>query len=462
MHIDRIGDVFNIISNIKHAVDLTTGKTDGSNLNFAYATNPRLGSIKAKARDSVFQFPVLMSNSLSKDTMFMVSKALERVYANYIKIAISNSDLIDIENTLSKNGKTEFLKRFHQNDTPDINFKYMHESFNPSVLRNVIHMESIKLLTPYCENYNTGSLSHYNVIKEESKVQGKIPQLNEATATPPANGTQYTDYERRQQQVNDANERRQQQINDANERRQQQIEDERNRRQYERNQRVDQIRNTVTISDTLIRKNNEMEPTILDLTVKYKTNNIIQDTNLVIGIKCVVHGLPSNELCYFIPKSIIDNRLIFKLIRWTSGEIKFWKDVIFDFDNLKYLATKSKESGKWWKYLKDKSQVARINNTIGKNNTLLPNTSMVINYGEYEYIKNKHGIDLLKKDINLANKLMDIYFLLGLLIVDESTETVYSFDDQRGMWEMYSFDTLQKDNDKLKSSDLKALVSLIK
>lgn len=73
-------------------------------------SNMKMKSISKMSSDAILQFPVIVSKTLSIQDITMVSKALEREYASFIRIAVS----MHSNETEYKNPE-EFIKRFHSN-----------------------------------------------------------------------------------------------------------------------------------------------------------------------------------------------------------------------------------------------------------------------------------------------------------------------------------------------------------
>jgi hypothetical protein len=69
------------------------------------------------ADDAIFQFPVLVSETVSMDELNMVCNALEYLYANFTLTALSLDASID--DTEEDTNVRERLRRYHQNNTVD-------------------------------------------------------------------------------------------------------------------------------------------------------------------------------------------------------------------------------------------------------------------------------------------------------------------------------------------------------
>ena len=98
----NLADIIDMVKDIKNEIPSDT------NFRFKYTRN----SISRGSANSIMQFPVLTSNALSMDDLTMVSKALEREYATFIRVMVSMDDVIDLSKGETKLSK---IKSMHQN-----------------------------------------------------------------------------------------------------------------------------------------------------------------------------------------------------------------------------------------------------------------------------------------------------------------------------------------------------------
>jgi hypothetical protein len=212
------------------------------------------------------------------------------------------------------------------------------------------------------------------------------------------------------------------------------------------------------ISDLDIKKSNELMPTVLEIDIQYMSGDTFKTTTLLLGIKCVAHDIATSEMTYFVAKSVKEERLIFRLIQWSTGEIKFWKDLVFTLDRIKSEVSATGKSSRWWSYLRSRGKMNKFRAMLGVSK-FIPNATMVLSMQEVEMMKNKDGVDIFKNVLNAA-KLCNIFFLLGLVILDDIAEVAYIFDDEAKTWNFYSYQALEKER-KSGDKDLKSLISLI-
>ena len=75
---------------------------------------------------------------------------------------------------------------------------------------------------------------------------------------------------------------------------------------------------------------------------------------------------------------------------------------------------------------------------------ILPNATIVMSMEEVDHLKYEKGLDLM--DVSTATKLMSEFFLLGLVIVDNSSQICHFLFDGRHEFESISFTGLEREN----------------
>lgn len=435
-------------------------------------------SISRGSSNSILQFPVLTSNTISLDDLTMVSKALEREYATFIRVMVSLDDTINLEKGETKESK---IKNFHQNFGTEGHTRLefsLHEStgFGYTDLYKSFEEKNIHLLNSYCEDLNMTILNDLT-----NKNNKNYYNLGEATQS----SKEDADYARlrRQEKRAEAKESREQQkyLNDLEDRRiRKQREDEKHawaqsdydvkmsraERDVEKfgwdkqdRQMQSQYRgianNQILASD--VKKANELVPTLLDISLYYsKPGAPMQETNLVLGVKAVSHLIETEEMVHNIAKSVIDKRAFFRFIQWTSGEINTWKDYILATEKLKKEAVSQRTNSVWWRRLKLRGAKERLKRFSKKD--IMPNATLVLSMDEVEYIQNNYNINLLK-NVKAIKNIFDTFFLLGLVIVDPISELAYFMFDGQSEYQVHTYRSLEREN--TSAGDVKSLISLI-
>lgn len=214
----------------------------------------------------------------------------------------------------------------------------------------------------------------------------------------------------------------------------------------------------VKLADNDVKKCNELVPTTLSVTLQQiKGDNIGGNITFVLGIKGLMHPVNSDEMVSNLLDGYKDGNKFFNFLRWTSGEISFLKDLLFNVDGIKEDVIKKHNKGShWWTTLKRNKNLARIKNTYGKNR-ILPNATIVCSMEEVMEIKDTYNVDLM--DPRCIRKLMDRYFLLGFVVVDESQELCYFMFDGENEHHALSFKGLERENNN--KNDFKDIYKMI-
>ena len=150
-----------------------------------------------------------------------------------------------------------------------------------------------------------------------------------------------------------------------------------------------------------------------------------------------------------IARGIKNENKFFNFIRWTTGEISFFKDFVLSMNELKIDAINTgSKSSRWWTMLKRRKALAKIKNRILPDR-LLPNSTIVITQETADTLRNQYGYDL--SDSRLAYKLMENYFLIAFVIVDPALQRVKFLFDGKNEFEVQTYATLSREattNDK--------------
>jgi hypothetical protein len=428
-----IQDILELVKDIKNQKYLDSDELQGV-LNLKFGKN----SISRKAGNAILQFPVLTSNVISVQDLTMVNKALERQYATFIRIAMGLDDSVE-----NGSNKTDFIKRFHQNSGTKqqlrINGTYFQEGMEMAnrPFAEDLRLESLNDMT------NKGNQNNYILGK------GNLRSLSEAPRVQVTNNHDI---------YNDVNPTIVNNISPPN---------------VNNNIRItgstggggggpkisDKSQYTNQLLSNDIKKANELVPTTLDIAVFVENENgqPVQ-SNILMGIKTIAHLVDSEQMIFNIAKAVEEKRALFRFIQWTTGEIAFFKDYLFMIDRIRNEATSQRTDSHWWRSLKRRATESRIRRwTFGKKE-ILPNSTILITMDEVEYIANNYNIDLLD-NTKAVRTLMDVFFLLGFVIVDPAAELAYFFFDGQTTYQTFSYNSLEREN--TSASEVKSIVSLM-
>ena len=374
-----------------------------------YVSNASLTKL---AKDSIFQFPVIISASIDNDEIFVMAKALERSYASMMVSVISLSNYVD----LTKYGKEDYLinylRRFHS---------------NTNIGGKIIASESI-------------SVTEANILPEENVVGVNIASLWDSVYESVDNESindMYRPYKRTKRILEDALEAGRT-VN---------IGDPKNPITTINNaDAIAKMGNKTTMTDEgkLIRRNpgkdmfnqvvksdymTDMAPTMINVTVVADATGkgATWTQNVVLGIKAMVRMVKSGVMINNMMDAFKD-RGLFKWLSWTKGEIST-AELIFGAGKAMQDGYAAGKGDNWLKTLRERKMMQGVNKLLGKR--LLPNASIIITESEAIAIHDAIGIDVHNPaDVK---KMMNRYFLLAFGIYDTENkllDIMYDGDSQ--------------------------------
>lgn len=216
---------------------------------------------------------------------------------------------------------------------------------------------------------------------------------------------------------------------------------------------------SVRMSDSECKKANELVPTTLAVSLNVKEHGNFGGTvNFVIGIKTILHPVTSDEMIRNLVLGCKNSSKFFKFLKWTTGEIKFFKDFLLNVTDIRtdVLNTMSNKESGWWTALKRRRQISDLKRRFGQG--LMPNAAITLSMDEVQLIRSNYGYDLT--DPKLVTKIMSDYFLLSFIIVDPSQELAMFLFDGENHFQTMSFAGLERENNNNKN-DFKEIYKLI-
>ena len=202
------------------------------------------------------------------------------------------------------------------------------------------------------------------------------------------------------------------------------------------------------MSNNDVKKANELQPTVVEIKFVSTATGEPIDANAFIGIKTKLYAADSMDIINHVISKRVNKLSLYNLIKATSGEIEFWRDFIFALKKAKVDAISSTRRGstsKLWKVLERRSIASKLNHLLSSRNDATAITTLAISMYEVEYLRKNEDIDLL--DSRVARQLLDEYNLIGIAVVDDSTESVrFIFDTGDDEYELYSFGSLKKED----------------
>lgn len=484
-----------------------------------YFGKKRYSSIARQSTEGTAMCTELITRGLDIETSQMITKALERKYASFLQIVISMNPYLDLSKTedvsaylkqFHTNINTKFrpgeiftdkilLENVNVLSSSDLAVMFaITEGSNANIINDNIEQQ-YSVLEDLCPvtvnhmykpeevrtNFKNKNLNAYYVseAKGGSSNFDKATMLSKKEKIDVAHKQRDFHYKSRQDDFNNAlkledvarnNERdtrdfnyRQSQDNlkQANTNRDYNLKKEqhgsnvaKNIRDLEYRQYDMMSKSGVKLTDNEVKKANELVPTTMSVTLSVRDGSSFGGMiNFVLGVKVHMHPIDSQEMVRNIVNGCRRNNKFFDFVRWTSGEISFFKDLVLNLNEIKDDIGSRNGNSQWWSTLKRMKSLSAFKKATFSKNKIMPNASIVITMEEAEYIKSTYGFDLL--DNKFVDKLMKEYFLFSFVVVDTSMEVAhFKFEGQED-FETVSFNGLERENNS--KNDFKEMYKLI-
>ena len=403
-----------MIENVNTAV--STGKVIAK-----YVSNTSLTKL---AKDSIFQFPVIISASIDNDEIFVMAKSFERSYASMMVSVISMSSYIDLNKYGKEDYLVNFLRRFHS---------------NTNIGGNIIASESI-------------SISDANILPQENVIGVNVAALWDSVYESVDNTSindMYRPFKRTTRILEDALEAGtfaktitigNTSINNADTiakiGQKNVVNDEGKPIRNSKNDKFNQVVKSDYMTD--------MAPTMINVTVVADATGkgATWTQSVVLGIKSMVRMVKSGVMVNNMMDAFKD-RGLFKWLSWTKGEIST-AELIFGAGKAMQDGYAAGKGDNWLKLLRERKMAQGINKLLGKR--LLPNASIVITESEALAIKEAIGVD--PHNPADVQKMMNRYFLLAFGIYDTENKLLDVMYDGESQFSTESIRELAAKNKK--------------
>lgn len=392
-------------------------------------------SLAAKAKDATFQFPVLISDSIPIDRASTLVNYIEPVYATLVQIAVSGDNRINLGTT----NIDQWLKARHQNiklesvygepKEYDDFFGIFERAYDGNAVLFLNDDESMGIMVRYTNEHahelmesNRKQLTEYMSnfdMKPFPITEKPADNSNEVTNSQLLNAyvTGKQDKEARDQRM----------------------------KELDMSLKYSSQENVPKLLDRDIKKLNNMVPYGLELKLVSIADDgsVSQFVSIIVGIKAILHLIHSNEMIENLGNSVKSRNLMMNLVRWTSGEISFVKDLLLHIDDLKLdVSNMSNGYSRWFPTLK-RLRDRKVQFKSFSMQRLIPNVTIALTSYEVDEIERRYGFNL--KDTRFSKKIIETFFLCSLIILDEGTQTVDIIMQGDDEYQTYALETLDRE-----------------
>lgn len=437
---------------VRDIVDVITSVKDFDEID--WLNQPSSGSIAKRAANLTLVFPVIVTSNMSISTAILISKAIERKCVALLQILFSS---VQLNNT---DDLQDYIARFHKNlnlkqrmDLGDF-MDLMHDldeagdiTITDRDVYEAVREDMQNINNILSTDFNPVSINDYRSVPNVYGEASIMLEKNNGSYNYQQYGHKYGDYTSGSNNIigntNVTNNYR----GDAGTRA--------NMASLKDN--VDYYNKQLLPSD--VKKANELMPTTMLVNFTTVKDTVKVNTTGIVGIKAKLYPVDAMELVARISSKTKERNGLFNLIRATTREISFFKDLAFAIDKAKvdamYMA-KDDNNSRMFKVLERRATKNRFMKLIKKNDASAI-TSLVLSQDDVEYLKKYNDIDM-EKSFN-ARTILESYNLMDIVVVDESLEIAkFMFDDGDGVYETLTFDSLEKESN---GNDYKKVINLM-
>jgi hypothetical protein len=388
-------------------------------------------SVARGAKDSTFQFPMLVDDSIPVDMTGTIGRTFDYIYANFAQSWISMNSTYDM--TLNPS-PFSYLKKLHQN------VKFEGLEVEPNDVESYMEKVYDGSYRLYMNESNTFGVL-FNVADKPTKL---MLEANRDQLRDPHSGLNL-------REVVDVTAKAVKDYQDAVSRENKEYRDQTmHELNYAKGMRDlkygdPKAAKGPKLTNQKVEKLNDMTPYGLEvrLIAVNDQNQFVQYVDIVLGIKTVIHPVQADDLIDNIGRAVQNKSLAFKFLRWTTGELSLIKDLILNMNEMRNDAFNRSSKTPFFSKLK------RIKNRrfgidmFGSPHFVIPNSTIVVSTYVVDKLNESMGIDL--RNPATAKKTVDSLFLMGLVILDEGTGLVSVMYDGDTQFQNYTIDGLEKD-----------------
>lgn len=456
-------------------------------------------SLQRKSLQGTLQFPHIIARNMDLETAQMVCKASERNLSTFVQISMSMNATMDIEDGTNV---SDYIKRFHTNIDDYAGFGGLSKSINMiveegyngfieedygyllvSTTLNDVTQEVLvsnkDQLRDVLAEMNTTILNNttkdIRVIRESKRLTNNDEYLTEAKKSKGVASSQYTDWrekdhELKVQQFNVDQKNRAEDMKQKKEeltfrRGQEYSKDLANKREFEYKKERDIINdknkrdlemlkisaanplNKGMLQDNDAKKANELVATLVHVRIQMiskKSGTTLGYQDFVLGVKATMHLVSQEEMIENLVAAYRGSNAVFDFIRWTSGEIAFFKDFLLGVSKIKAdVVRRTAGQSPLWMSLKRMTAFSKIGGAFSKRG-IYPNATIVLTKETVDYIKDTYNIDFMSE--RAVTLITDKLFLISFVVVDIAAKVCHFKYEASKNWESVSFSGLEKEN----------------
>lgn len=412
-------------------------------------------SITRMAKESIIQYPLLMSSGVDNESAPQIAKSIERQMGAFLITYLSINNVIN----LSKyTGVGDYIKKFNNSSSIPKNLNELNtnitninnfmssakESFIDIKAEDEFVLEALDIVAKGCERLSY--LSEKSAAELWATVEDQVNASSLNDLYKPFNGTiaalesalivmESTKSDALYSKIDKFNP----ETSDNS--------------KYSPSRELKSkavLINKTTIAPKSINIGGDknlyaLEPTMIEanfLITDASGQKVLQ--NAVLGVKSMVRTVPMDVMIANIVQGLSSKNPMFAFIKWTTGELGLVKDLLLGISSAKADATLSKGASKVFANLRSMQRKQKMGYVSGADIPLT--TTLIITDYEVESIKSATNIDL--RDEANALDFMYKHFLLGFGIFGTEEKTLSIIFDGDEYFADVSIKALVKGNSK--------------
>lgn len=230
-----------------------------------------------------------------------------------------------------------------------------------------------------------------------------------------------------------------------------------------RDARERMVKSSEILDETKINKLNGLKPLMMRCQVRVSNpDGDITDypVELICGVKCHCRMIEPDILPDVAKYPLKEMKEITRHVKYKAGELKFFKDLVFNIKEKKQTAIDSKDPNRrWYRRLYQLAHMkgdAGVSQAITGNGStgLIPNATMIITNNDVENIKAETDIDLLKGSTGC--KFCKELFMMALVVIDQDQQSIkLLYPEFNSEYDIQSLDTVEKRINELSAAGAK-------
>ena len=386
-------------------------------------------SLAERASDGTFQFGFLVADSMSIDSAATLARTSERTYASFVQTVISMNNTVDIT---APNAIPEYIRQLHQNLRESV------EEETSILPDGSVYVETVNLNTDavYSDRYEKIFLSFEcvdecprSIMLDMQNGQHYVLEGIDTSSMPYVGNCPF--YEAGEPELT----------------RTELIKNALNNPRNNASMKDSAIERTPTLlGDREVKKQNDTQPYLMKvrLTGVNDKNEFVQFLDFIVGVKVNLHLVKSSEMVDNLARSVTEKNGLFKFIRWTTGEISFFKDFLLSVNDTKNkIAARSSGSNPYWATADRMRNQAKKQKMLFEKFQFVPNSTIAVTNYEIDRIRELSGYDL--SDPKIAKRVIDALFLMTFIIVDEGSSTVKIMYNYENTFKVIALETLERE-----------------